>query len=171
MKIRPATVEDAVQLAHVHRNSWRATYRGVLTDEYLDALDVDRMASNWRRNILRVPVGTLHLAAEVEGKVVGFASCGPAREEKSDAGQLYAINVDPGSWARGVGSALFSAAEQALVEAGYSRAYLWVEQGNDRAIRFYTKRGWLDDGGMLEDERFDPPVSERRHSCGFSRTA
>jgi hypothetical protein len=55
-----------------------------------------------------------------------------------------------------------------LIELGCDRAFLWVEKGNNRAISFYTNRGWLDDGGVLEDARFDPPVSERRHSKTFA---
>jgi Acetyltransferases len=170
--VRAATELDAMELAHVLRNAWRATYRGVMTDEYLDGLDVERMATNWGRTILRPDEETVHLVAETRGKVVGFASLGRAREsETPKAGQLYAINVDPDAWGQGVGSTLFAAAEHALAESGYEQAYLWVEQGNERAIRFYTERGWLDDGGTLKDTRFDPPVSERRHSREFTSAA
>ena len=75
--------------------------------------------------------------------------------------------MHPDWWAQGVGSVLFAAAEQQLIELGYDRAFLWVEKGNDRAISFYTNRRWLDDGGTLEDTRFDPAVAERRHSRVF----
>ncbi|MBG6226264.1 hypothetical protein IWX63_002851 [Arthrobacter sp. CAN_A2] len=51
---------------------------------------------------------------------------------------------------------------------GYSQALLWVEKGNTRAISFYTKHGWLDDGGTLEDTRFKPPIAELRHSRTFT---
>ena len=80
------------------------------------------------------------------------------------AGQLYAINLHPEWWAKGIGTVLFAAAEETLVSLGYQAGFLWVEAGNERAVSFYTKRGWLDDGGIMEDARFDPPVVERRHS-------
>ena len=40
-RIRTATPEDARAIAEVHVASWRAAYRGVLPDTYLDRLSVD----------------------------------------------------------------------------------------------------------------------------------
>lgn len=103
--------------------------------------------------------------AQVGADIVGFAIVGPAAGDADPAtGQLHAINVDPAWWERGVGSVLFAAAEQELIAQGYEKGFLWVEATNGRAIGFYAKRGWLDDGGTLSDDRFDPPVLERRHS-------
>jgi len=59
--VRPASEDDAARLAEVHVAAWRATYRGVMTDEYLDGLDVGRAASAWRRNIREPGDGTVHL--------------------------------------------------------------------------------------------------------------
>ena len=165
ISVRAATVHDAARLAEIHIAAWRATYRGVMTDEYLDGLDVDRAASAWRRNILEPRQGTIHLVVQSADAVAGFAILGPAAGDPDPGtGQLHAINVHPDWWAQGVGSVLFAAAEQQLIELGYDRAFLWVEKGNDRAISFYTNRRWLDDGGTLEDTRFDPAVAEKRHS-------
>jgi ribosomal protein S18 acetylase RimI-like enzyme len=163
--VRAATEHDAARLAEVHIAAWRATYRGIMTDEYLDGLDVGRASSAWRRNILEPREGTHHLVVQSGNEVVGFAILGPAAGDSDPGtGQLHAINVDPGWWAQGAGSVLFAAAEQKFIELGYERAFLWVEKSNDRAISFYTNRRWLDDGATLEDTRFDPAVAEKRHS-------
>lgn len=166
--IRPPVESDAGTLAAVHIAAWQAAYRGVMSDEYLDGLDVERYTQGWRRNILTPEEGVVRLVAQVGGDVVGFAVLGPARGNANpSAGQLYAINVHPDWWGKGVGTVLFAAAEQELISGGYETGFLWVEATNDRAIGFYTKRGWLDDGGTLQDDRFDPPVEERRHSRGL----
>ena len=173
--VRAPVEGDAPRLADTHISAWRAAYRGVMSDEYLDGLDLQAYSRGWRRNILEPGPGVFHLVAQSGGEVAGFCIFGPAErtagsgsdttpETGSATGQLYAINVHPDFWAQGVGSALFAAAEDKLTSLGYSRAFLWVEATNRRAIDFYTKRGWLDDGGTLQDTRFDPPVSERRHS-------
>ena len=168
IRVRAATEDDAARLAEVHVAAWRAAYRGVMTDEYLDGLDVGRAASAWRRNILEPGEGTIHLVVQSGHEVVGFAILGPAAGDSDpETGQLHAINVHPDCWARGAGSILFAAAEQKFVELGYRRAFLWVEKSNNRAISFYSNRRWLDDGGTLEDTRFDPPVAENRHSRTF----
>lgn len=168
IRVRAATEGDAARLAEIHVAAWRATYRGVMTDEYLDGLDVGRAASAWRRNILEPREGTIHLVAQSGNEVVGFAILGPAvGDPDPETGQLHAINVHPDCWAKGAGSVLFAAAEQKFIELGYRRAFLWVEKSNTRAISFYSNRRWLDDGGTLEDTRFDPPVAENRHSRTF----
>ena len=51
--IRPATVDDAAAVAHVHVSSWRSTYRGLMPDAVLDSLSVERRAEFWREVILR----------------------------------------------------------------------------------------------------------------------
>lgn len=174
--VRPPVESDAPRLADTHIAAWRAAYQGVMSAEYLDGLSTEAHARGWRRNILEPRPGTFHLAAETGGRVAGFcifgpaegpADAGPEAGPESATGQLYAINVHPDSWEKGVGSALFAAAEEKLISLGYGRAFLWVEANNQRAIDFYTKRGWLDDGGTLQDTRFDPPIAERRHSRTF----
>ncbi|BCW71540.1 GNAT family N-acetyltransferase [Arthrobacter sp. NicSoilB8] len=100
--------------------------------------------------------------------MAGFAILGPAAGDSDpESGQLHAINVHPDRWAQGVGSVLFAAAEQEFIGLGYARAFLWVAKNNERAISFYSNRGWLHDGATLEDTRFDPPVAENRHSRTF----
>jgi len=41
MKIHLATPDDALPLARLHVAAWRAAYRGLVPDEFLDGLDVD----------------------------------------------------------------------------------------------------------------------------------
>lgn len=167
--VRAATEDDAARLAEIHVAAWRATYRGVMTDQYLDGLDVGRAASAWRRNIREPREGTRHLVVQGGNEVTGFAILGPAvGDPATGTGQLHAINVHPDWWAKGAGSALFAAAERQLIELGYERGILWVAKSNDRAISFYNNRRWFHDGATLEDTRFDPPVSENRHSRTLS---
>jgi ribosomal protein S18 acetylase RimI-like enzyme len=167
--VRPTRELDARRLAEIHIAAWRATYRGVMSDEYLDDMSVERATSSWARNIATPSDGANHLTVVRGDDPVGFAIFGPATGNgAAGTGQVYAINLHPDWWAQGIGSTLLTAVEQNLVQFGYSQAFLWVEKGNKRAISFYNKRGWLDDGGTLEDTRFNPPIAELRHSRTFS---
>ena len=47
--IREATAFDSTALARVHVASWRAAYRGIIDDDWLDALSVDAQAARWQR--------------------------------------------------------------------------------------------------------------------------
>ena len=52
----------------------------------------------------------------------------------------------PRSWGAGHGSALHEAAMDHLAKEGFGEAVLWVLEGNERARRFYERRGWRADG-------------------------
>ncbi|TKV27419.1 GNAT family N-acetyltransferase [Arthrobacter sp. NamB2] len=169
ISVRPAVDHDAPRLAEIHIAAWRATYRGIMSDERLDGMSVERAASNWRQNIADPAKGIEHLLVAHDDLPVGFAILGPAPDDyAADTGQLHALNLHPDWWAQGLGSRLFTAFEQRLAALGYAWAFLWVAKGNERAISFYTKHGWLDDGGILEDAQFDPPIIELRHSRTFA---
>jgi hypothetical protein len=50
--IRSATPGDARAIATIHVEAWRAAYRGIVPDEYLDSLSIDGRESTWRQNLL-----------------------------------------------------------------------------------------------------------------------
>ena len=143
--VRRAIPRDADAIAHVHVTSWRAAYRGLVHDDYLDDLSERERAAGWRRGIEEGPGRAL--IAEEAGRVVGFVALGPIRDGAPDPGigEIYAIYVLPERWGNGIGGDLFAGATEELRESGFSTGVLYVLQGNDRARRFYEKAGWTTD--------------------------
>lgn len=155
-RIRAATPADARAIAEVHVASWRATYRGLLPDAYLDRLSVDEREAQ-RREVLEDPAsewGTL--VAEEDGRVIGFAAFGPSRDDDAPpgTGEIPAIYLAPEVVGTGVGRDLFAEATAGLRKAGFERATLWVLEANERARRFYERAGWTLDG-ETSDHDFD----------------
>jgi GNAT superfamily N-acetyltransferase len=74
----------------------------------------------------------------------GFALAG--------GGWLRRLYVLPSAWGAGVGAALHDDAIAALRADGAASASLWCLAGNERARRFYERRGWRLNG----DERTVP---------------
>ena len=128
----------------MHVETWQAAYRGVVSDEGLDALDVAERTERWRGN-LSAPVAARTIVAERDGEVVGFAGFGPDSDGGAE-GELYAIYVHPSAWSTGAGRALMERVETEL-HADYDEAILWVLRDNPRARRFYERAGWTLDGG------------------------
>ena len=143
MIVRPATPADADTIEQIRIRCWQLAYRHVFPAAALDALELD--PSRGRRRLERPPPGWATLVAEARGRVVGFASTGPSRDE-GGIGELYAIYVDPDEWSRGAGRTLLTAAEAQLA-AEYVEATLWVLEENVRARGFYEAAGWYGDGG------------------------
>jgi ribosomal protein S18 acetylase RimI-like enzyme len=140
--IAPIELGDVDEVGRVHVRVWQEAYAGLMPAAYLAALDPVAFADSWRARLADPVDGVRHwLARDVEG-IVGITSSGPARDDDPPTPlELYAINV----LARGHGTGV---AVDLLDHAiGGQAAYLWVLEGNDRALAFYGRHGFADDGG------------------------
>src|SRR5262249_37205224 len=82
-RIRPAQDADAEAIARVHVEAWRESYRGLVPDEVLARLSVERRANDWRTWLGDADGGPIVRVAEDEaGAIVGFASGGRARDPR-----------------------------------------------------------------------------------------
>ena len=158
----------------MHIAAWQAAYRGLMPDEFLDALDPVARAERWRSALVDGPgdgrytaEGHEALALLVEdddGQVVGISVVGPPRRaEPSGVGELWMINLEPAAWGSGLGTRLLAAATDELRRSGYVEAVLWVLSGNYRARRFYEREGWRPDGAELTDDVRGFPITEVRY--------
>lgn len=149
MVIRPAVLADAETLAHLHLDVWDEAYTGLIPQRILDARRASASAhvEVWRA-ILVHPRSTV-LVAELDGRLLGFVSTGPGRDPSS-AGlpqlELMALYVRAQVYGEGVGHRLLEAA------VGAASAYLWVLDGNERAIAFYERQGFTFDGATRTDD-------------------
>jgi GNAT superfamily N-acetyltransferase len=133
MLLRTATPDDAWEVASVHVRSWQVGYRGLMPDEYLDALRPEDRAKRYTFGSSN-PLQLATIVAVDEGVICGFATTGPAWSTDGHwIGELHALYVDPPSWGLGVGRALIAAAREYLCSQDFTEACLWVLVGNDRA--------------------------------------
>lgn len=160
--VRPATVADAPAMGRLHVRAWQAAYRGHMPGDYLDGLRASERAAGWERVLRLERDRGAVLVAEQAGEVTGFANVGPA-EDSADAGELYAINVDPAHWGTGAGRALLLAAQAKLARLGFDETVLWVLPANARARRFYEIAGWVADGSERTMEVLGVVVPEVRY--------
>ena len=167
VELRDAVQDDAPAIARALVAAWRAAYAGIIGAAFLESMDVDLIARSWARTLAR-GMAARPIVAVVGGDVVGFCQFGVPRDEAAaNAGELYALNLLPDCWGRGLGTVLLRAAAERLRVRGYSEAYLWVAEGNQRAMDLYLRHGWRDTGMTKEDPRFTPPLIERRFRIGF----
>lgn len=160
-RIEPFAEADARELAALHMQVWRDTYAGMLSQEYLDGMQLEPRIAHWRKLIGvasareseagGVVDGVLfrsRLARHVStGRIAGFCQVGGARDDDALIPQeLGALNVLRDFHGSGVA--------RQLVEGtlGDRSAYLWVVDENLRAQAFYTKIGFALDGGRKRDD-------------------
>jgi GNAT superfamily N-acetyltransferase len=160
-------------MGNIHVRAWQAAHRGLMPNDYLDALAPEDRATMWAHSLASPLPGQLLFVVEDDGTVRGFAAAGPeaSQADETDSAELYAINLDPSSWGRGLGRLLLTAVERTLAAVGYTQAVLWVLPANHRAIRLYETAGWTEGGEERQAEVLGVRVVEvpyRRELAGQS---
>ena len=147
--VRLATVEDAEAIETVRITTWKACFRGIVSDEFLDGLDRHGVANpaisetNQGHQTRRIRRG-VQRGVEIIGMGVGE----PLDDSGPDAGvgEVHALYVLPGWQGRGVGRALLAGLTDALRARGYRAAVLWTLRDRPPTRRFYEANGWTFDG-------------------------
>ncbi len=136
--IRRAEMRDAAAISHVHVQSWRTTYDGLVPEDFLASLNEAERVPQWLEWLaLDISV----FVAEAESEVIGFAGGGAIREPFApyDA-ELYTIYLLQERQGSGTGKCLLSAVAKDLVEKNYRSMLVWVLEQNP-AVHFYEKTG------------------------------
>jgi GNAT superfamily N-acetyltransferase len=152
------TLDDLDEMGRVHVQVWREAYAGLMPDDYLAALDPTVGPQLWRERFGTSAWVGWWLARDDDG-IVAMTTSGPPRDDDAPTPlELYAINVLRRAHGTGLADDLMARA------VGDRPSYLWVLEGNDRAIGFYRRHGYADDGGRKPEP--DTGVVEIRMSRG-----
>ena len=163
MEIRKLQQGDSLEeTSGIYALCWKTDYRGILPGDFLDALPEDRWVPFLRRDSRRL------LLARVEGRPVGAATWGPARDpDRAGWGELFSIYLLPRFRRRGAGTALLRAALEELKGLGFRRVYLWVLEENLPARAFYQALGFSPCSKAREVEIGGERVRELRYTAAL----
>lgn len=135
----PARTSHVSAIAEILVDTWRTTFRGIVADDFLDAMLYDQQHERLL-NIL-AGEGTTCFVAEVAKVAVGFAIAGPNRGTESlYSGELYAIYVRQSFQARGIGRQLLGAVSRELIAQQRTNMIVWVLAVNPFRA-FYERLG------------------------------
>jgi GNAT superfamily N-acetyltransferase len=156
-RIRLAETADADAIAAIQIGAWRTAYASFLPAAFLESLNIEQRATQWRGRIgpAMRPGSPTFVALDETHTVRGFAHTGPVRDEDLDpAGraEIYTIYVDPGSWRRGIGSALLAAIDEHWAGTDVRELVLWAFEANADGRAFYERMGWRLDGARQVDD-------------------
>lgn len=150
--IRTAGAEDAQAVAWLHADSWRRHYRGAYADSYLDDDILSDRTRVWSAR-LATPTGTLTILTQDDAGLAGFVHI--VLDDDDHWGSLIDnLHVRHDRQRTGVGTALLQQAAAAIAERSRTRSmYLWVQEQNQQAQRFYAAMG----GTCVEKAPIAPP--------------
>ena len=96
MPIRRAVPEDGPAVAGVQVRSWRAAYRGIVPQDFLDAMETRIRGARWSERIARDTwPGAGVLVAEGPDGLVAFAGFGPQGAEGDRGGKGGTVPPEP----------------------------------------------------------------------------
>ncbi len=145
MIIRKAILSDAPQMGKVHVESWKTTYRGIVSDAYLEGMNPQTSAKRFEDDMTGGSKSRFFYVAEEEKEVVGFIVGGAQRKNpEPGTGELYAIYLLKEFQGRGIGRKLFDVCVKNLLEMGFHKMVVYVFAENPYR-RFYESTG-----GVLE---------------------
>lgn len=167
IQVRAAVARDVPQIARLHVESWRATYRGLMPDAVLDDPGfIGRRERFWTAVLTDPGYAANRIAvAEEDGSLIGIAMAGPVTEPDVQwTAQLYVLYCYAAVHGLGAGAALLDAVVEPLTTAG-----LWVADPNPRAQTFYRKHGFLPDGAHKVEDGVSEIRMVRRCRTGDSQ--
>jgi GNAT superfamily N-acetyltransferase len=138
---REAKKSDAHILAHIHAESWRTAYRGILNDAYLDSDIYDDRIKVWSQKLAKLD-SKMHIVIAFDNKKpIGFV-CIMGEYDMKFGALVDNLHVLPEWKGEGIGRILMQKAKKWVSQnSSSSKYYLWVYEANTAAIAFYEKIG------------------------------
>jgi GNAT superfamily N-acetyltransferase len=148
-QISRANACDASMLASLHTESWRAAYRGLLPDDFLNGPVAEELRTLWDARMTDASRSSAQVfKATVDGLTVGLA-CVLVEVEPAWGPRLDNLHVKPGFKGQGIGWRLFVACHKWVRrQAPGQPMHLWVIEGNHSARQSYERQG-----GEMRDRR------------------
>jgi len=160
VRIRKAESSDASALADVFRESWLASYRGIIPQLHLETM-ISRRGAEWWRSALRS--GESVMVLEVAEQIGGYATWGVSRGRAKQQGEIYEIYLLPTFQGLGLGERLFEACRHQLDMRKLNGLIVWSLLENKPAIDFYWRRG-----GRPIAQAYDRIGGSRLEKIGFA---
>jgi GNAT superfamily N-acetyltransferase len=140
-RIRSAVPADVSRIADVQISTWHATYRGLVPDAYLDAMDHAVQEDHWRSLLSANDDDFVLVAESQDQEIAGFACAGPNRDvELAYVAELHKLYLAPEWQGRGIGRLLLERTAETLLQRNLTSMIVWVLGGNPFR-KFYQSVG------------------------------
>lgn len=137
LTFRKILLEDIPIVNTLARNIWTVSYREMLSPAQIEYM------LNWMYAPSTIEKeindGILWEFIEEEGAPIGFIAVTPLKEEL----KLNKLYIDPEKQGKGYGQTVLQHIIEYGRNSGYKSIFLTVNKGNTRAIKAYTKAGFI----------------------------
>ena len=136
MIIRDAVYDDIDNIAKLYISNWKETYKGLLSEDYLNSLTKEYAVEKW-------------------SEFLGFVAS-KKDDEEENYWYLDSLHITKNSRGKGIGTKLIYRVGQYALKHGYECMSICIVKGNDNAKRIYEKLGavhykyFIDDFGGVK---------------------
>lgn len=158
INIRAMSVDDADISARLFVDGFRRAFVGLISDSFLDLLDVGALAL--RRRLVLAEAGVRGevglLAEDASAAAIGYASLGPyfgddgmhQASPGTSSGEFYSLYAHVDHVGTGVGRALVAEVVERARQRGYKSFHAWPFEKNERIQRVLSRAGFQHDRHM-----------------------
>lgn len=137
----PAEFSDYVEIAQLHAASWKKTYRGILSDQFLND-DVEKVLLQRWQNRLTSPLSNQAITLAIQENIVAGFSCIYLDDDFRYGTLLDNLHVAAGYQRSGVGKLLMKKCAELILQRSINhKMYLWVFEANQNARQVYEQLG------------------------------
>ncbi|QLI81251.1 GNAT family N-acetyltransferase [Chitinibacter fontanus] len=141
MQIRFASANDADAIARLHVQSWQQTYRGTLSDHYLDELALAERSLIWQQRFSAPAINQRVWVACDDKQLLGFCCLYLAKDAQWGS-YLDNLHVAAGAQGLGLGRRLMATAASGVQEEYANQGlYLYCNESNTSGQYFYQRLG------------------------------
>ena len=141
IKIRNIKKEDIPEVVNIQIDGWRASYKGMIDDEYLENMNVENKIKMREKDYKE----NRFIVAEINNEIVGFCRYTDNMEKTPETPEvdceLRALYVKPELKHNGIGKKMFQYAVNEFKNMGKTKMVLWCLKDNVLARKFYEKMG------------------------------
>ncbi len=149
-KIIKAKQEHLHDIAFVQVMSWKTAYIGIIPDDYLEKLTVEKKAE-FISKIISKRIAEYYLMYDEDKPIGVFVYCKSLDKDTNDeTAEVSAIYFLPEYWGKGLGTKFLNFGLGEIKSTGYKKVTLWVLEKNECARKFYEKNGFIYDGARDE---------------------
>jgi GNAT superfamily N-acetyltransferase len=148
--IRPAVLDDALEIAEIHYLGWKSTYAGVVSEAQIEAKQPDKRLDYWKHKMVEGQNLVLVGMTEPDGPILGFIYGGPVLEHditreipgapnlKDFDCEINIVHCRHAMQGKGLGRALIAEIAHHWQVGGKKALMLWAFRDNDYR-RLYDK--------------------------------
>jgi GNAT superfamily N-acetyltransferase len=147
IELREAVFADYIAIAHLHADSWKKTYREILSEDFLkNKVDADRL-DVWSQRLNKPNENQRTVVALRDNVIVGFC-CAFLNDDPVFGTLVDNLHVRSETQKSGIGKLLLvNCALWVSNKSIDKKMYLWVYHSNINARTFYERFG-----AVLEEE-------------------